>query len=402
MKDLDFDELDRAVNSLMSNVPKEEPAKDDDIKTVTLPSSGETTPHAEATSAPSPQPADMPKPTTPVTPPVPRASSVAARRSGRFMDVMHPSATTKKSEPAAKSVSRQGATVEPTSNLTAPTPPVKDTVSNDTPAPALSEVATPPAPTPQPITATSHQPQPKSDWPDPLDFQSGEQAQAVKPEETETTEPVKQSADPDLIAKQEDDTPLSSPFLPDAKVEKRPLGGAPASQEAPTIPITPQGKEDLTSHDPNDQLPASPSDIEPPLPEELQKDLVAIESGAHQTEESKTEPTEPAVPDSEPDTAIGEADEPADQKVSTPETASEKPDETPQKPTGPVSIPQQYKEEPSTGDKESGAIYDTDAYHQPLAHPAKKKSGWLLIVWIVLILVVGAGAGAALYFSGII
>jgi hypothetical protein len=71
-------------------------------------------------------------------------------------------------------------------------------------------------------------------------------------------------------------------------------------------------------------------------------------------------------------------------------------------PKGPISIPQQYKEEPSTGDAKNGAIYDTDTYHhQPLAHPKKKKSGWMWVIWIILILIIGAAAGAALYWAGI-
>ena len=71
-------------------------------------------------------------------------------------------------------------------------------------------------------------------------------------------------------------------------------------------------------------------------------------------------------------------------------------------PTGPTSIPQQYQEEKSTGDQPSGSIYDTDSYHQPLAHPAKTKSGWLWIIWILLLLIVSGGGAVALYFLGII
>ena len=85
--------------------------------------------------------------------------------------------------------------------------------------------------------------------------------------------------------------------------------------------------------------------------------------------------------------------------TSTPAPAAQ---EEPSVSTGPTSIPQQYREEPSTGDKDNGAIYDTDTYHQPIAHPAKKKSGWMWVVWIVAILLLGAGGGAALYFLGLV
>ena len=64
-----------------------------------------------------------------------------------------------------------------------------------------------------------------------------------------------------------------------------------------------------------------------------------------------------------------------------------------------VSITQQYAESPSTGDAPATtSIFDTDAYKKPLAHPKKKSSGWLVVLWIAVLLIVGAGAGAAVYF----
>ena len=45
MSELDFDELDKAVNTLMGDVPKSEPAKTDDIKTLNIASSLPVTRH---------------------------------------------------------------------------------------------------------------------------------------------------------------------------------------------------------------------------------------------------------------------------------------------------------------------------------------------------------------------
>ena len=70
--------------------------------------------------------------------------------------------------------------------------------------------------------------------------------------------------------------------------------------------------------------------------------------------------------------------------------------------SGPASIQPQYKEEPSSTKQEHAAIYDTDTYHKPLAHPAKKKSGWLWVLWIILLLALGAGGAAALYYFKVI
>ena len=60
-----------------------------------------------------------------------------------------------------------------------------------------------------------------------------------------------------------------------------------------------------------------------------------------------------------------------------------------------TSIPQQYKvQQPiESAEAPAGAIYDT----QPLAHPAKKKPGWLWAVYILVIALVGAGATLDLF-----
>ena len=106
-----------------------------------------------------------------------------------------------------------------------------------------------------------------------------------------------------------------------------------------------------------------------PLPAELQDNLLQIEADTDTTDQPQKEETTPVLPVAQSEV-----------------------------PTGPTSITQQYTEQPSTGDQPTGAIFDTEAYRKPLSHPAKKKSGWLYVLWIVLLLVVGAGAGAAVYF----
>jgi hypothetical protein len=138
-----------------------------------------------------------------------------------------------------------------------------------------------------------------------------------------------------------------------------------------------------------------PGDVEPQVPEELQDDLMAVEADTHMGM--------PKTDESHPLEATNEPKEEKKLEAPTPPVLlEEQPGRGEEKPAGPPSIPQQYREEPSSGEKESGAIYDTDTYHQPLTHPAKKKSGWLWVLWIVIILLVGAGGGAALYFFGIV
>lgn len=191
-----------------------------------------------------------------------------------------------------------------------------------------------------------------SDWPDPLDFHGFTVDEPEKAEET----PVPEQAP----APAEVSQPLESPFLSDTKVEKRPLGAF-SSTETPT---------------------ANESDTL--LLEAPDEELLTAET------EEKTEniPTpEPAVEE----VVKGETPQPVIEPT---------PEPTPiqQEPQGPTSITQQYKEQPSTADQPSGAIFDTETYHQPLVHTPKKKSGALVIVWILALILVGAGAGAAVYF----
>jgi hypothetical protein len=331
------------------------------------------------------------------------------------MDVVHPSADMKKPD-APKPVSRQGVTLEPLNSSAQKIADVvpqkkdaKDTVeAGTTPvvnAPEEEKPAVPvvPAEPPKPSVteekpSMSAAPSSTSDWPDPLDMMTP--ATPEKEEDVaEKPEPAAEMPQPET----EPDTmpaPLTSPFLPDAKVEKRPLGGmAPEEGEAPAsdddISRAPMADDTKKSvDDPNKQLPADPSEVEPVLPEELSGDMMAVEADTTHAELKRAH--DEGAPQSMP---AAEKESPAETKNFETKEPSTSPAATEEKPVsgGPTSIPRQYKEEPSTGDQDNGSIYDTDTYHQPLSHPAQKKSGWMWVVWIVLILLVGAGGGALLY-----
>lgn len=427
MKDLDFDELDRAVNSLMSNVPKSAPQPTaTNEKTLDLGSSlggdSEAIPAklndmakkaaeqgnpaaVPSVPAPSSSATVMPRPAAPAikAPDRPQSSAPAVRRGGRFMDVVHPSSDMKKTE-TPRPVSRQGVTIEPVGKAApgepivqpkpfAPSPvmPEKEPVVES--KPVEDEVPKPLEP-PKIDTSvknddTSEPASSSSDWPDPLD----------------------------MAAKNSTAAPLTSPFLADAKVEKRPLGGAStpdmSDDKKPELPDTaesaanPEITEPVKPIDlvkPEEEKPEPPQpetapvqapklpgdeDITAPLPEELQDDLMAVEADTTHDEMKQKHDTQQQKEQVNSD----DDKKPAKTEATKPEVKSESP-----APAGPTSIPQQYHEEPSTGDQDNGAIYDTSTYHQPLAHPAKKKSGWLWIVWIVAILLLGAAGGAAIYF----
>ncbi|MEP6710679.1 MAG: hypothetical protein ABJA64_03085 [Candidatus Saccharibacteria bacterium] len=368
MKDLDFDELDRAVNSLMSdtdapNLPVvDSPAS---VATVQPPVIGA-------------QPADLPVEAV-ASPESRENASLATRRSGRFMDVVHPSSDMKTSDMTP--VSRQGVTI-PARSL--------DTMSPNAQLPE----STPPASAVSQNTSSE-----TTNWPDPLNVSPSSDAET-----------------PSAASPVEPSQPLSSPFLQDTKVEKRPLGGqtvdaaiaAELAKESPDAPALSQSDEvttsseqpktDLDTSDQSDksqlstQLPPAAETAEKtPLPEELDSGLVAIESG-ESTGTTTAEETEGSTPESTPpeiSTSSG--------SLVTSVTSGEVPQST----MG-GSIPQQYTEQPTTSDTSHAPIYDTEEAHQALAHPAKKKSGWLFVLWILLLLIAGAGIAAAVYFFKLI
>lgn len=420
MKDLDFDELDKAVNSLMTGAgtakqPSQGEPDTGGEKTldITPTLAGDAAPSFEdlneavakttgvavASSTPAATPATTPSvsepastpavdPTPPQTAPVDAQTPLAARRGGRFMDVVHPSSDMKKTVVPPRPVSREGVMIGRTSAAPAsstPEAPVADESTTETPVAAE-------APAPDAVATSSNE------WPDPL-----EMADFKAPA---TPQMTNDNLAADLLAEadkteQEEKTdggtpPLTSPFLSGAKVEKRPLGSGVPAYTDDTLTTE---KEDKTVDNPDAQLPASPSDA-PVLPEELQGDLMAIEADTHmgvpKTDESHpVAPVEP-LPEEKSEPVVATVEEKPKDKASEPTTERAVP-------TGPISIPQQYREEPSTtADEKAGTIYDTDSYHKPLAHPAKKKPGWTWVVAIIVILIVGAGGGAALYFLGIV
>lgn len=315
MKDLDFDELDRAVNSLIGSP------------------SAPVTPPVSPVAINTPAPADS---LVPASTPQPLA---ARRSSGRFMDVVHPSSDMRSTNIPPRPAVREGMTVQPI----ATEPKIE---------------AAPEAPVAEPATPVK-----TSDWPDPLDFH-GFKDEPVATESADKPADQDKSVDEPSMPDFESTTPLESPFLPDAKVEKRPLGAFADNTVAPEAPVTETAEEEPKPQ-PDENI-DHPIGTDTPLPAELQDRLLSIEANE--------------------DTAL----------------VSE--EATPPKPQSPVvetmSIPQQYVEQPSTGDKPAdSSIFDVEAYRKPVqAKNKKSKSGWLMVLWIVLLIILGVGAGAAFYF----
>ena len=356
MQDIDFDEIDRAVSSVTN------PGRDVDTPVVRAPEPSPA--FSSAPAAPSPE-REISSHVTP---------SLATRRSsGRFMDVVHPSSDMRPHAPAAVNFDRQE---------TVPTERIG--------------VAERPAPLPQPEPVLAPAPEPVQTetrsafhWPDPIDLAETHAAPAPVAPLVPAPVPVVEPAPvvvPAPVIDIEDMpvTSLESTFLTNTKVEKRPLG-------AFSFP-----ESDLELLDDFADTPKSPDAS--PL-------LSATEVPAVTTDEPRADDGDAAT-ELDEDILLLEADnEEADAPYAqyagppTPEvTATPAPAAVEEVPVGPTSIIQQYKEHPSTDSQPSGAIYDTEAYHQPLAHPAKKSSSLWVVVWIIALIIVGGGIGAAVYF----
>lgn len=254
MKDIDFDELDRAVSSVLS---KSTPA--DSLTTAPVePSSNAPTTRVSAPTHIS----DVPE-TTPGPAPT-AASPITLRPRGKFMDVIHPSADM---NPAASVSARPAfsaprtlapltartidqleptATVDEANALIGAEPaPVEVLSTNDEP----EEILLLPAETDDEPTDTKDESATAlgSNYVDPLDV-------AVETSVAATKE-----------APRQENIPQTTPFLSDTKVDKRPLGAFGNADE--------QGPEAPTNV--TDDTQTAPV---VPLPRELQPDVVQIES----------------------------------------------------------------------------------------------------------------------------
>lgn len=338
MQDIDFDEIDRAVSSVTNSGAS-----------VSAPIESLAAPMA-VTSVSTPMMVSEPAPTL-------VASSFATRRStGRFMDVVHPSSDmrskTSLSTPMASSFHRE----EAGRTVVAPRPTLEAPVST---------------------SSAFH-------WPDPVEIPESRSSvptpivpnfelPSIPDLQPELVVPVVATEEPVVSS-------LESPFLSDAKVEKRPLGAFSVSDsDLPLLDDFNASLAELVAEEPiaviapeeTETMPVTEPEI--PVRSSAQSDeLLLLED--HTENEEVQEAENPLVVETLESTHIEDI------------------------PVGPTSITQQYKEQPSTASQPSGSIYDTEAYRQPLVHPAKKSSSLLVVVWIVALIIAGGGIGAAVYF----
>lgn len=370
MKDIDFDELDRAVSMLMGGV-KETPSRSS-AKTLSINSTlkeGEepeygkiqraaekigsealTVPPAEVTeiitdtqsigdmAAVLPMDNVEQAAVTPISPTMPRPAG------GRFMDVMHPSSDMKTTS-----------TIAPSSTEEAVRPPVAEPLSSQNEL--RSDANSPAAEQEESAFEISLDTDVMADMSTDEDSDSIS-VSSQRDSTFESSAEVLQGTQPVADSEPEKDSPvepLTSPFIPDAKVEKRPLGGT-------NIPVAVAGDDtDFSSIDnpyANDKISdtqlspaAASSSIE--IPAELSADLMGIETGFNDNI----------------------AMESSDSGKST---------------MGPQGV--DTSEKNTEQGSSSGTIYDMAEYHKPIEQTTQRSYAWLWVTIIGIIVLIAGGA----------
>lgn len=349
--EFDFDELDKAVNSLMKDKDADDPTTAP-VEANPAPAAVPSTPvppaplpsNDELPAATPPGPDAIPTPTV-AAETTPAPAVVTPKSSGRFMDVVHPSSDMRTASPV---VSREGT--------------------------SLSPLSTPGTLTPKTSPAT------------------------VKDTDQSVVEDANNSSG-NLPS-----SPITSPFLPDTQVEKRPLGGEPPASAssldeamATELSATPEDAPSPEGTDPTSSglteessVDASPTeststpednnDEQAGLPEELNKDLVAIESGEAQSSGEAVAETSDVSP-----TSIATNSSVEQGASSSTALLSQS------------SIPQQYEEQATSTAEAHAPIYDDQTTAQALNHPVKK-SGLRVLVIAGAIVLVGIVSAIGIYF----
>ncbi len=360
MDDINFEELDQAVNSVLQQP------------------SG----HSSRTA-----PADDSSTTNPVEPdpvvPEPKvtAQPILPKRRGQFMDMVHPSSDMTTPNTSAQRPlfpSRQTGTLQPLNPAIVETVPAPVDDSSDmqstpeeAPEEASKEVPEEAAPVAAEAVADADAEAEAEDvqpaeWPDPLDdFDKTEQEDDVQTPPDTNSDALGQVAhieagfvgDNESEGHEEsevdEDTSSTgssqgSPFIDGKEVEKRPLGAF--AETSKDVADEPQ---------PSTTMLASA-----PLPEELAPEIVSVESD-NPPASAESVPDEPVVQDG----------------IST-------------------SIPQQYRSVENSVDNDQNdsghPVFDTKEYHQPLTPPAKSSRAsqalrYLLAILFIIVFGIAAG-----------
>jgi hypothetical protein len=428
MKDIDFDELDRAVNSLVGS-------KAQDIMQSSASVSTGSTSVEPAAVAPTGMASAMSVDANPVNNTQPDMAISAS--------AIQPASTDLATQPVAAQTDEQSQSPVIQQSFQAPLQTVQRTTVQ--PQQVTKLIAVPYPPRPRPLVTTPIAPakpiavntfeslaskRGTGRFVDvvnpvtakPLDqsnryaprIQSINQAPPVAVAAPSTIEPqpiiaapvpVTQTAAPSMSADDDEDIdqinnfidstmglskkPQDSTLFNDTKVEKRPLGAFSGGSSQPVRPA-----EQLSVMQANNS-------VNPQLPPELQNDLLSIESDTMpEAKEDKTIEI-PAIPMNGPaaiqSTPIAPTPPPSNivpvAQTTSIDTMTKAQAQTPVA----TSINQQYQEKPSSVPQATTPIYDANAYHK-LDKKGGKKGGLKWLFWVLGLIVVGAAVGAVVFF----
>lgn len=314
--------------------------------------------------------------------PVNNRPALAVRRSGRFMDVVHPSSDMTTRSAMKPGVSRNGNTISPVgdSSIKSSTSSVKETVDLN----VKEQTAE--------IKSEAIDAQAKSDNLVSLNLDQSnyipkdeikEQASTYQPNydlvEDKTSDILSQTPDIvaipndiheilsdklenengqklDAVSKQSEVQSMESPFLSGAKIEKRPLGA-------------------VSSGDSNENSSTSAASSAVSYAES--DDVLAVESEKSFVNNKESNLSNTSI--------ITDTVAPArfTQNSNI-------------KSNGDAFNSQPATQSPASS-QVNGDIFNADGYSQPLAHPAKKKSGWMIVILILMAAALGVGIALAFY-----
>ena len=327
--DFDFDELDKAVNSLLNKKDINVPASNQDKKVI--------------------QTNDEPKGAIKVEK---KTSAKVLRRTGGSMDIVKKTSSTRDTNnntsnllgnTSAAKVSRYGTTINPVSKI-----------NNKNSGALISEVKT----TKSEINHDMNDSVLKDVVKNNSSISKSENSDLEKmPVIKEISSSAKNNGS-NMLPDGRLNEPLLTPFLADTKVEKRPLGAF----------------SDLSlSDDDNNLAEPSLSGIEP-LPPELSNDVLNAES-KYVNENNGFSPARQTTSSSNRfnKSAVSSLDNSKSSLLNS-------------------------KKEAQKASSDINNIYDNATFHSPMSDKREKMSTWKVILVVLLLVVLGVGIGAVIYF----
>ena len=343
MSELDFEELDKAVNSLMGQAQtSDEPADNQ--------STADNTPVYElnfASNDSTPQVSDTQTDKAPSSPTIRRSP-------GRFMDVVPPSSASRGisskavQQPAVRSNVRDSGLLQPIS----------------TPEEVVTETPT-----------------------------------VTEPEQSLDVENNSTQADGAAS------TPMQSPFLTDIEVDKRPLGGLGDALELDTEVGNLGQESDLDATFSQTETQSSEGIQVTSKPIDDVETTVSGDTWVTESDERVSPDTVVIPPEMDPEVmaleSAGDTGTMVDarESVTTPVAETSQPESRPaNQPSTPGDIVPQYT--PGVADSpEPSAIFEVASeVPEQLNHPERKKSGWSVVLWIFILILIGIGAGIGAWF----